>query len=49
MSETLATYMKIAMTMVVLSAFVIGMCYQALKTTNEEHHDKVDKYQIQTK
>lgn len=49
MSNTLATYMKIAMTMVVLSTLVIGLVYQSLKETNTEVHDSIENYQIKVK
>jgi hypothetical protein len=49
MNESLAAFMKVAMTMLILSGLIIGVAYQALKDKNNEYHPKVNQYQIQEK
>lgn len=49
MNETLSTFMKIAFTMVILTVFFIGICYQALQDKNCEFNQKVTQYQIKDK
>lgn len=49
MNETLATFMKIAITTVIISVLIISICYESLKETNKDYHQKVDQFQIQEK
>lgn len=49
MSETLSTFMKIALTIVVLSTLIMGLTYKALKTTNNDYHQKLNHFQIKEK
>jgi hypothetical protein len=49
MNQTLSTFMKVALTTLVLSVLIIGKCYTELKVKNEDYHSKISKYQIHTK
>ena len=49
MNDSLYTFMKLVMTIVVLSGLVIGTAYEALKNTNNDYHQKINQYQIKEK
>jgi hypothetical protein len=48
-NKTLSTFLKVAFVMLVLSGLVIGKCYEALKTKNNDYHNTITNYQIQPK
>jgi hypothetical protein len=49
MNKTISTFMKVAITTLVLSVLIIGKCYTELKEKNEDYHFKISNYQIHTK
>ena len=50
LNKTLATYMSVAISAIIVCSLLIGIVYQSLFDKNIEHQDHLkDKYQLQTK
>lgn len=47
MSKTLATFMSVAIVMIILSGLYYGITYQSLKNKHESDNQVIDSYQIQ--
>lgn len=46
MSKTLATFMAIAITAIILGSLMIGIVYQSLSNKNNEHQNNQSIYQL---
>lgn len=50
MNESLATFLKVAITMIIISTLLIGVVYQALSNRNTQHENILRvEHQIQPK
>ncbi|MCM3619738.1 hypothetical protein M3936_19390 [Sutcliffiella horikoshii] len=47
MGSSLVQFMKLAFLVVAIFSFIIGITYMTLTNVNKEHHEKLNKYQIQ--
>ncbi|WP_209124349.1 hypothetical protein [Alkalihalobacillus sp. BA299] len=50
MNSSLATFLKVSITMIIISSLLIGIVYQALSNKNSQHEDVLrTEHQIQPK
>ncbi|MFE7064178.1 hypothetical protein ACFVAD_18775 [Sutcliffiella sp. NPDC057660] len=49
MGNSLVQFMKLAVAALILFGLIIGITYTTLENLNSEHHEKLKKYQTQTK
>jgi hypothetical protein len=50
MNTSLATFLKVSITMVIISSLLLGVVYQALSNKNSQHEDVLrTEHQIQPK
>lgn len=50
MNSSLSTFLKVSITMIIISSLLIGVAYQALSNKNDQHENILrTEYQIQLK
>jgi hypothetical protein len=50
MNSSLATFLKVSITMIIISSLLLGVVYQALSNKNSQHEDVLrTEHQIQPK